>query len=165
MLNIVVINCDGKYIEYEWDSIESFIKDMKSNNENIPMLDDILAEVNTDNDNLQSWWRNVDGMTVNDLVNKCKRRAFREVDIMEQLLKYVEELNTNTPDGQIVDADTILKDIMDEQDFEVSGIAQDIFNIYHKSSDKQAVKEMFFEFTGMEFDQYLMKCRREITRK
>ena len=36
---------------------------------------------------------------------------------MEQLLKYVEELNTNTPDGQIVDADTILKDIMDEQDF------------------------------------------------
>ena len=61
---------------------------------------------------------------------------------MEQLLKYVEELNTNTPDGQIVDADTILKD-----------------------SDKQAVKEMFFEFTGMEFDQYLMKCSREITRK
>ena len=48
---------------------------------------------------------------------------------MEQLLKYVEELNTNTPDGQIVDADTILKDIMDEQDFEISGMAQDIFNI------------------------------------
>ena len=84
---------------------------------------------------------------------------------MEQLLKYVEELNTNTPDGQIVDADTILKDIMDEQDFEVTGIAQEIFNIYHKSSDKQAVKEMFFEFTGMKFDQYLMKCSREITRR
>lgn len=41
--------------------------------------------------------------------------------------------------------DTILKDIMDEQDFEISGMAQDIFNIYHKSSDKQAVKEMFFD--------------------
>ena len=54
---------------------------------------------------------------------------------------------------------------MDEQDFEITGIAQEIFNIYHKSSDKQAVKEMFFEFTGMEFDQYLMKCSREITRK
>lgn len=63
------------------------------------------------------------------------------------------------------DADTILKDIMDEQDFEISGMAQEIFNIYHKSSDKQAVKEMFFEFTGMEFDQYLMKCSKEITRK
>ena len=31
---------------------------------------------------------------------------------MEQLLKYVEELNENTPDGQIVDADTILKGIL-----------------------------------------------------
>lgn len=74
MLNIVVINCDEKYIEYEWDSIESFIKDMESDNENIPMLDDVLAEVNTDDDTLYSWWRNTDGMTVNALVNECKRR-------------------------------------------------------------------------------------------
>lgn len=74
MLNIVVINCDEKYMEYEWDSIESFIKDMESDNENIPMLDDALAEINTDNDNLQSWWRDADGMTVDDLVNECKRK-------------------------------------------------------------------------------------------
>lgn len=74
MLNIVVINCDGIYIEYEWDSIESFIKDMESDNENIPMLDDVLAEVNTDNNNLQSWWRDADGMTVDDLVNESKRK-------------------------------------------------------------------------------------------
>ena len=74
ILNIVVINCDGKYMEYEWDSIESFIKDMESDNENIPMLDDVLAEINTDNDNLQSWWRDSYGMTVDDLVNECKRK-------------------------------------------------------------------------------------------
>lgn len=74
MMNIVVINCDGIYIEYEWDSIESFIKDMESDNENIPMLDDVLAEVNTDNNNLQSWWRDADGMTVDDLVNESKRK-------------------------------------------------------------------------------------------
>lgn len=73
MLNIVVINCDGKYIEYEWDSIESFIKDMESDNKNIPMFDDVLAEVNTDNDNLQSWWKDADGMIINDLVNQCKK--------------------------------------------------------------------------------------------
>lgn len=79
MLNIVVINCDGKYMEYEWDSIESFIKDMESDNENIPMLDDVLAEINTDNDNLQSWWRDSYGMTVDDLVNECKKELFREV--------------------------------------------------------------------------------------
>lgn len=73
MLNIVVINCDEKYIEYEWDSIESFIKDMESDNENIPMLDDVLAEVNTDDNGLHSWWRDADGMIINDLVNKCKK--------------------------------------------------------------------------------------------
>lgn len=68
MLNIMIINCDGKYIEYEWDSKESFIKDMESDNECLPMLDDVLTEVNTDDDTLYSWWRNTDGITVNDLV-------------------------------------------------------------------------------------------------
>ncbi len=70
MLNIMIINCDGKYIEYEWDSKESFIKDMESDNECLPMLDDVLIEVNTDDDTLYSWWRNTDGITVNDLVTE-----------------------------------------------------------------------------------------------
>ena len=70
MLNIVVINCDGKYMEYEWNSIESFIKNMESDNKNIPTLDDVLAEVNTDDNGLHSWWRDSDGMTVDDLVNE-----------------------------------------------------------------------------------------------
>lgn len=70
MLNIMIINCDGKYIEYEWDSKESFIKDMESDNECLPMLDDVLTEVNTDDDTLYSWWRNADGMTVDDLVTE-----------------------------------------------------------------------------------------------
>ena len=70
MLNITIINCDGRYIEYEWDSKESFIKYMESDNECLPMLDDVLTEVNTDDDTLYSWWRNTDGITVNDLVTE-----------------------------------------------------------------------------------------------
>lgn len=46
---------------------------MQSDNENIPMLDDPLAEVNTQDDNLQLWWRNTDGMTVDDLLEECKQ--------------------------------------------------------------------------------------------
>lgn len=72
MLNIVIINCDGKYVEYEWISKEAFIEDMESDNENIPMLDDPLAEINTQDDNLQLWWRNTTGMTVDDLLEECK---------------------------------------------------------------------------------------------
>lgn len=76
MLNIVVINCDDRYVEYEWTSKEAFIEDMKSDNENIPMLDDVLAEVNTQDDNLQLWWRNTDGLTVDDLLEECKQELY-----------------------------------------------------------------------------------------
>lgn len=67
MLNIIVINCDGRHIRYSWDSLKDFIKDMESDNEHIPMLDDALAEVDTDNEKLQNFYP-----SVNDLVEKCK---------------------------------------------------------------------------------------------
>lgn len=73
MLNIVVINCDDKYVEYKWNSMKDFILDMDSDNENIPMLDDALAEINTDSENLYLWWRNTSYNTVNDLYEKCKQ--------------------------------------------------------------------------------------------
>ena len=73
MLNIVVINCDNKYVEYEWNSIKEFVLYMDSDNEDIPMLDDPLVEVNTDNENLDLWWRNTGYNTVNDLYEECKQ--------------------------------------------------------------------------------------------
>lgn len=73
MLNIIVINCDEKYMEYEWSSKKAFVEDMESDKGTIPMLDDPLAEVNTQDEELQLWWRDTDGLTVNDLLNECKR--------------------------------------------------------------------------------------------
>lgn len=83
---------------------------------------------------------------------------------MEELLKEVEELNANTPNGMITDADTILVNLIDKNDFEITGIAQDIFNIWKNSSDKNAVEQMFFEFTDTEFKDYLETCKKEISR-
>lgn len=80
------------------------------------------------------------------------------------MIDEVEKLNNNTPDGQIIDADTILVDALEANDFEFSGFSQDIFNIYKESKDKEAVKKMFYEFVGVEFDEYLMKCQKEISR-
>lgn len=61
-------------MEYKWNSKKEFMEDMESDNENIPMLDDHLAEVNTHDDNLQLWWRNTDGLTVSDLFEECKQK-------------------------------------------------------------------------------------------
>ena len=77
---------------------------------------------------------------------------------MFNLINEVEKLNDNTPDEIIVDADTILVDIINGCDYEFSGFAQDIFNIWKGSNDKRAVEEMFYEFTGVEFVDYLNKC-------
>ena len=47
---------------------------MESDNEIIPMLDDILLEVNTPDDNLQLWWKNEDFLSeISDLLEECKR--------------------------------------------------------------------------------------------
>ena len=80
------------------------------------------------------------------------------------LIKEVEELNNNTPEGRIVDGDTILADLIENNDFELSGMCQDIFNIWKNSTDKKAVEQMFFEFTDVEFISFLEKCKKEISR-
>ena len=84
-----------------------------------------------------------------------------EINLVEQ----VEALNASTPEGMIVDSDTILVDLLDNCDFEFTGISQDIFNIWKNSTDKKAVEAMFYEFTDMEFHDYLLKCQKEITRQ
>ena len=79
-------------------------------------------------------------------------------------IRQIELLNSSTPNGMIIDSDTILADLLLNVDNEVTGFSQDIFNIYKRSKDKDAVKQMFFEFTDMEFDDYLDKCMKEIKR-
>lgn len=74
MLEIKVMNCDDKEVQYEWISKREFIDDINSDNENIPMLDDVLTSVDTDDDELNEWWRDKDGIIVNDLYEECKRK-------------------------------------------------------------------------------------------
>lgn len=83
---------------------------------------------------------------------------------IENMIKEVESLNANTPEGCIVDSDTILVDLIENSDFEFNGFSQDIFNIWKESKDKSAVEQMFYEFTGVEFVEYLEKCKSEISR-
>ena len=85
-------------------------------------------------------------------------------DLISDMIDKVETLNNNTPNGFIHDADTILADVISNADFEITGFANDIFNIYRNSLDKGAVMEMFYAFTGINFDEYLTMCLDNITR-
>lgn len=63
------------------------------------------------------------------------------------------------------DADTILCDLMEQTDFECNGIAQDIFDIWKRNDDsgRKAIEHMFYLFTEVTFDNYLMKCDKALS--
>lgn len=88
-----------------------------------------------------------------------KELARRE-HITSTLISQVEKLHN----GVIIDADTILADLIDARKYRFPGLAQDIFNIWKASQDKQAVEQMFFELTLVEFDEYLRRCIDGISR-
>ena len=86
-------------------------------------------------------------------------------NITENLLKEVEKLNDNTPDGTaICDGDTILADIMEDVNFEENGLSKELFDIYNFTTDKIAFEDMFLLFTNVSFRDYLLKCKHDITR-
>lgn len=74
-----------------------------------------------------------------------------------QLMNKVEKINKKLEEraGCIMDADTVLLDIIQDRDFEISGIATNVFDIWKQSSDKKSVEKMFYELTRKEFDEYL----------
>ena len=95
-----------------------------------------------------------------ELIERMENRIVeRDLELIEKIEKFND--STNGKNGYIRDSDTILKDLVDECDFEFSGISQDIFCIYKRSHDKAAVRQMFFEFTGVDFEEYLEKCVKE----
>ena len=46
-------------------------------------------------------------------------------------------------------------------DMQLTGTSEELFNIYRRSGDKQAVKDLFLFFTDISFDEYLQKCIEE----
>lgn len=77
----------------------------------------------------------------------------------KQLLCEVKEMNQNTPNGQIRDADTILADLVEKCDFEITGLADNLFQIWEISTDKRSIEDMFYLFTDTSFTDYLLNCK------
>ena len=89
-----------------------------------------------------------------------------ELEIFEndlRMIREIEGINESMEDktGILYDSDTVLKDLVDDCNFEISGLSQDLFNIYKRSHDKASVRQMFLLFTGVQFEEYLEKCIEE----
>ena len=76
------------------------------------------------------------------------------------LIKKIGALTKGNNGG--VDADTVLADIMEEVNFEESGIAEALFNIWHHSTDKRCVESLFYLFTNTTLQCYLERCEAKI---
>lgn len=176
-------NCDRVYLDTIAECLEISVEELEAydeKNSTIEKLDSnrlrMVIELDIDEDLLPENGLKAENVLENitldfflnhgtviskELISKNEKEKNQ---MIENLVNTVEDLNDNVPDGYIVDADTILVDLIQNQDLEFTGFAQDIFDIYRNSQDKKAVKQMFYEFTGMEFDEYLEKCEAEITR-
>lgn len=94
------------------------------------------------------------------VLKECAKMWIKEESTKKLIEKAneLEEIQNNIFIGKIKNADTVLVDTLNHQDYEFPGISQDIFNIWKSSSDKEAVEQMFYEFTGLEFNEYLQKA-------
>lgn len=74
-------------------------------------------------------------------------------------------LSGATPCGHgIRDADTVLKDVMDEADFEENGLGTEIIRIWMDSRSKGPVEKLFLALTGVPFRDYLARCLEDTAR-
>ena len=60
----------------------------------------------------------------------------------------------------IHDADTILADIMEAADFQVSGISDDILKLYLDVENKDDFESLFYLMTDEKFENYLLKSKK-----
>ena len=86
---------------------------------------------------------------------------------IEEMIKGVRELHNEVNEtvfGQpFRDADTILVDLQEEElDKDATGVANELFSIYEKTSDKKAFLDLFELLVGVPFISYLRRCRKGI---
>ena len=89
-------------------------------------------------------------MSVRELLDK----------VIELNVKFLEKQIKGEIDHSFRDPDTILADLMDDQDFEVNGTANELFSIYRdQENGHETFNDMFRFFTGKEFEDYLKECK------
>lgn len=90
--------------------------------------------------------------------------AIDRAEIGKKAQKVVEMLEA-TPDGIVIDADTILADLFEKSDLAVTGMAAELLGIWARSGDQGSVEQLFCLLTDCDFEDYLDLCIANTTHK
>ena len=74
------------------------------------------------------------------------------------------DLLNNTPNGVVNDADTILADLLENANFEESGIAAELLDIWAKSDDRASIEQLFCLLTNCALEDFLDMCIAKTTK-
>lgn len=92
---------------------------------------------------------------VANVIEKCR--------MTEMAVDAIEKAN-HLPYGlPCIDADTILVDLVNQEDMEETGIGEGLIALWLKSCDRDSVQKVFELFTGTRFSEYLQRCTEETT--
>ena len=86
----------------------------------------------------------------------------------ENMIKQIEDKTEKIeamPMWGASEANTSFYALREETEFECNGIAQDIFDMWKRKDDsgRKAIEQMFYLFTEVTFDNYLMRCDKALS--
>lgn len=78
------------------------------------------------------------------------------IEHVQSLMDKIDDLDS----AGVTDADTVLADMIEQADFEQSGIAADIFNLYNEAdgAGREIIGTMFESLIGESFDSFLFEA-------
>ena len=92
----------------------------------------------------------------------CQRKYVQKLSEQRKTRKLFETLTflekQMEDESAVRDADTVLADILEGADFEITGIAADLLKIHQNSKDRESVETCFEVLTGWTIPDYLKKC-------
>lgn len=93
------------------------------------------------------------------IVNMFKKKGEKPLTLLDRI-EFITKKDMLRHDGVIQDADTVLADIMQTADFEITGLGKEIFEIYKKTRDKEAFEDLFYSLSGETFEEYIGRCEK-----
>lgn len=174
---ILASNDKGKVVPVKkYRSSDLLLEDLWKSLTDVPFDPDsedrlVLAEpwfnfpAGTDQEEIWAWFGErysggVAKLMFPSLFNPSQKEPSETASLLDAVEKKVFSMHSTNPDA-FTDPDTILADLFSKVDMQLTGTSEELFNIYRRSGDKQAVKDLFLFFTDISFDEYLQKCIEE----